>query len=178
MTLQTLQTLPNPRTLQTLILENEYIALALRLLLGFVFVVASIEKIADPNAFAVSIGNYKLVGSGVAVSVATVLPWIELLAGLFLIFGVMMRGSSLLIFLMLIVFTAGVFSAMLRGLDISCGCFSRDPAVGRVGWLKVVENTGLILSSIALFFSRANRFSIAHVISSTKDTHVNDHPVS
>ncbi len=139
---------------------NGYILQAARLFLGFVFVVASIDKVADPNAFAVSIGYYKLVGPTFSLAIATILPWVELLCGLFLIFGVMIRGSSLLIVLMLLVFTAGIMSGIFRGLDISCGCFSRDPFVGRIGWVKVLENSGLILLGLLVFLSHSQRLLI------------------
>lgn len=138
--------------------DRAYVVLAARLILGFVFVVASIDKASDPNAFAVSIGNYKLVGPTVSMAIATILPWIELLCGLFLIFGMMIRGSSLLILLMLVVFTASILSGIFRGLDISCGCFSRDPSVGKIGWMKVFENAGLVLLSLLVFFSHTKRY--------------------
>jgi uncharacterized membrane protein YphA (DoxX/SURF4 family) len=144
------------------LLENEYLILIARIILGFIFIVASIDKLADPNAFAVSIGYYKLVGGSFAMITATILPWIELICGLFLIFGIMLRGSSLLVLLMMIVFTAGVISGIARGLEISCGCFSRDPNVGKIGWLKVVENIGLIVLSVIIYFSRTTRFNIAN----------------
>ena len=134
------------------LLDNTYVMLSARLLLGVVFVFASIEKIADPNAFAVSISYYRLIGEPLTTFVATVLPWVELLAGLFLLFGIMMRGSSLLILLMLLVFTAGVVSGMARGLDISCGCFTRDPNADKIGWMKVLENSGLLLLSLITLF--------------------------
>jgi hypothetical protein len=54
---------------------------------------------------------------------------------------------------MLIVFTVMVSSALLRGLDISCGCFSQDPQVSKIGYQKIVENCGLILMSVWLFFA-------------------------
>jgi uncharacterized membrane protein YphA (DoxX/SURF4 family) len=142
------------------LLNNSYIVLPARLVLGFVFVVASIDKIADPNAFAVSIGSYKLVGQSVAMMVATVLPWIELICGLFLMFGIMLRGSSALVLIMLAVFVAGIISGIARGLDISCGCFSRDPNVGRIGWLRVLEDVGLMVLSILIFSSPTSRFSL------------------
>lgn len=142
------------------LLENNYFIFAGRIVLGFIFIVASIDKVADPNAFAVSIGYYKLVGPTVALTVATMLPWVELLCGIFLIFGIMPRGSSLLILLMLVVFTAGVVSGIARGLDISCGCFTRNPNVDKIGWMKVLENGGLILLSIFLLFSNSRRFSV------------------
>lgn len=141
------------------LLQNSYIALIARIALGAVFIVASIDKIADPNAFALSIGNYKIVGHSFALFVATFLPWMELLCGLLLILGIMMRGSSLLVLLMLIVFTAGIISGIVRQLDIACGCFTSDPNVGRIGWGKVLENCGLIVLGIIVFFSKSDRFS-------------------
>jgi uncharacterized membrane protein YphA (DoxX/SURF4 family) len=154
--------------------ENDYVLLATRLFLGVLFVIASIDKIADPNAFAVSIGYYKLVEATTALTIATVLPWIELVCGLFLIFGIMVRGSSLLILLMVVAFTAGVISGIVRGLDISCGCFTRDPNVDKIGWLKVAENCGLMVLSVLLLFSSSDRFSITATFTQSSNTSIND----
>ena len=140
--------------------QNGYIVLIVRILLGFIFILASIDKIADPDAFAISISHYKLVGPTLALVIATILPGIELLCGLFLLFGIMLRGSSLLTLIMLVIFTAGVISGIVRGLDISCGCFTRDPNVDKIGWMKVIENCGLIFLSILLLFSKSSAFSI------------------
>jgi len=142
------------------LLSNDYFILGVRIVLGFIFVIASIEKMADPAAFANSIGNYKLVSPSIGLIVASFLPWIELLSGLALLFGLFSRGSSLLILIMLVVFTGGVISAVLRGLDISCGCFTQDPSVGKVGWYKVGENIAMILGSLVLFYSHTLRFSL------------------
>ncbi|MEK7248956.1 MAG: MauE/DoxX family redox-associated membrane protein [Bacteroidota bacterium] len=144
------------------LIENNYIVLPSRLFVGFIFVLASINKIADPNAFAVSIANYKIIEPPLTLLIATVLPWIELLCGLCLLFGIMMRGSSFLVMIMLIVFTAGVISGIVRGLDISCGCFSQDPAVGKLGWTKILENLTLIAISMFLWYAKSDRFSLTH----------------
>jgi len=148
------------------LLSNDYLILILRVVLGCVFIVASIEKAANPASFTVSIDNYKLLPHAVAAVIATVLPWIELLCGLALVFGVRTGGGALLSSMMLGVFTIAVVSALLRGLDISCGCFTQDPNVGKVGWLKVGENLLLILASIFLLFSTGVRFSIERHLSS------------
>jgi uncharacterized membrane protein YphA (DoxX/SURF4 family) len=145
-----------------LLIQNDYVVAAVRIFLGVVFVFASIDKIADPAAFAASIANYKLIGPQAGMLVATVLPWMELLSGMCLILGVLRQSSSLLILLMMIVFTAGVLSGIARGLDISCGCFSQDPQVGKIGLTKVLENIGLIAVSWFLFISKTDRFSLHH----------------
>jgi putative oxidoreductase len=138
--------------------SNEYIILALRLLIGLTFLFASIEKIVDPSAFAEAVSNYRLVSGSVALAVATVLPWVELLCGFAVLFGVSVRGASLLLFVMLSTFTLAVLTGLIRGLDISCGCFTLDPNVNKIGWQKVLENLGLILASIVIFYSDTKRF--------------------
>jgi uncharacterized membrane protein YphA (DoxX/SURF4 family) len=55
---------------------------------------------------------------------ALTLPWLEIVCGVLIVVGVFTRGSALLIGFMLLVFIIAISFALLRGLDISCGCFS------------------------------------------------------
>ncbi len=146
------------------LLSNDYLVLLTRAFLGLLFIVVSLEKIVEPAAFAQSIANYKIVGPPLTVVLATVLPWLELLCGFALLFGIFLRGSSLLLSGMLVVFTAGVISALLRGLDIACGCFTQDPSVGKIGWMKVLQNGTLLALSVFLYFSSSVRFSISQYL--------------
>lgn len=142
------------------LLSNEYNILTARVFLGSVLILASISKIADHAAFMQSILDYRLV-TGIAASIpATIIPWIELLCGLVLMFGVLMRGSSLLAGALIGVFTIAVVIALARGLDISCGCFTQDPNAAATGWLKVIENAVLIAVTVFLYYSRNMRFSL------------------
>jgi uncharacterized membrane protein YphA (DoxX/SURF4 family) len=134
------------------LLSNTSLILLARIFLGALFVVASLDKISDPQAFAQSILQYKVIGSTLALGTATILPPLELLCGLSLILGLYPRGCTLITSVMLIVFTVMVSSALLRGLDISCGCFSQDPQVSKIGYQKIAENCGLIIVSVWLFF--------------------------
>jgi len=117
--------------------------------LGAVFLVASIDKILDTNGFITSILNYKVIGSTFATLTATFLPWLELFCGVCLILGIYPRASSILISIMLFAFTILVASALIRGLDISCGCFSQDPSAEKIGYQKIAEN--LILLALGLY---------------------------
>lgn len=160
------------------VIDNALVALSARLLLGFVFVVASIDKIADPAAFATSISYYKIVGAPLTLILATILPWLELLCGLFLLFGMLLKGSSGLVLVMLVGFTGAILSGIVRGLDISCGCFTRDPSAHTIGFLKVFENLSLIALSCVCLFTNSTRFTIvrwnapksSHTHSSLLDT--------
>jgi uncharacterized membrane protein YphA (DoxX/SURF4 family) len=134
------------------LLTNTILILLVRVFLGGLFIVASLDKIADPAAFAVSILNYKIVGPTLAMVIATILPSLELLCGLSLILGLYPRTSAILITLMLVGFTILIISALLRGLDISCGCFTQDPNVSKIGYVKILENVGMIMLGVWLLF--------------------------
>jgi uncharacterized membrane protein YphA (DoxX/SURF4 family) len=97
-----------------------------RVTLGVVFIVASLDKVAHPDAFAVSIANYRQVPQGLINAMAICLPWIELVGGACLVLGLWSRANLLVVELLLAVFIAAISIALARGLDISCGCFTTD----------------------------------------------------
>ncbi len=150
------------------LLHNDHVALAIRIFLGLLMVIVSIEKINDPGAFAASVANYRILPPVATMVVATVLPWIELLGGIFLLTGIMIRGSALLISTLMVVFIVAILSALARGLDILCGCLTLDPNASRIGWSKVIENAGLLFLGVVLVISRASRFSLQRYLQETK----------
>jgi uncharacterized membrane protein YphA (DoxX/SURF4 family) len=157
------------------LLENSYLVLLVRVFIGLLFVVSSLEKIVDPASFALSIANYKLLPEWMGAIIATVLPWLELLCGFSLLFGALVRGSSFLLSAMLAVFTLAVVIALARGLDISCGCFTQDPTAGKIGWLKVLENATLIVLTLFLYFSNAESFTLLQFLQKSNPTREQSH---
>ena len=151
------------------ILTNTILILLVRVFLGGLFIVASLDKIADPAAFATSILNYKIVGPTLAMVIATILPSLELLCGLSLILGLYPRTSAILITLMLAGFTLLIISALLRGLDISCGCFTQDPNVSKIGYIKILENVGMIMLGVLLLFVQNYGITLAQFFPQQKN---------
>ena len=139
------------------------IILLARVLLGGLFIISSIDKIADPAAFTASVLNYRLVNPTVAVAAATMIPPLELICGLGLLLGLYPRGSALLITIMLVCFTGIVLSALIRGLDISCGCFTQDPGAEKIGTKKILENAGMILLGIYLLTVRDFGYTLLRI---------------
>ena len=70
----------------------------------------------------------------------------------------------LLVSALLVIFTAAVLSAILRGLDITCGCFTHDPGVATLGWGKVLENIGLLCASLVLLYAGEGPLSLRHYL--------------
>lgn len=130
---------------------HQYFIFAVRVVLGSIFIFAAIEKIAQPEEFAKNISYYRLLPISVVNLFAIVLPWVELLAGLSLIAGLVTRGSSLVISSLLGLFIVAIAISIARGLDISCGCFGTTTA-RKVGWAVLAEDLLMLSGSLLLYF--------------------------
>jgi len=134
------------------ILSNKYVVFAARLILGVVFIYASLEKIQNPGGFAQAIYNYRMLPESLINIMAIVLPWMELVAGILIIIGVFVRGSALLIGVMLVVFIIALSSALIQGLDISCGCFTLEGGRTVAATTLIEDILLMICVGIALFY--------------------------
>lgn len=94
-----------------------------RFVLGGVFVYAAVSKLQDPALFAASVAGYQILPGLFVNLFALLLPAMELVAGLALLATKWTRESALILLGMLGVFFVGLVQALVRGLDISCGCF-------------------------------------------------------
>ena len=125
------------RTLRHIVSHPVLIAL-LRVALGVVFIVASLDKIQNPEAFATNIANYRLLPYTVINAIAIVLPWVEVITGTLLILGVWIRASTMIVWGLLLAFSVAISQALARGLDISCGCFTTNPVAERMSWWTLI----------------------------------------
>lgn len=137
--------------------SNKYLLLIIRIIIGFIFIYAGAEKISDPEAFAISISNYRLLPTAAINFFAIILPWIELVAGILLIFGIAVKENSSVLFSMLLVFTIAIVISLFRGLSIDCGCFGKGT---QIGLYKLGENTLMIIGTIILMIFGSDLFKL------------------
>jgi len=131
------------------VISNKYLLLIFRLFLGFIFVYAAITKISDPESFSQSVYNYKLLPLFLVNILAVLFPWIELVTGILLIFGISVKENSAILSVLLVIFITAIVISLFRGLDIDCGCFGTVDGA-KVGIVKILENIGLVLLGIIL----------------------------
>ncbi len=110
------------------ILQNGWIELAARWILGLTFIYASYHKILAPADFAKIVYGYDLFPNAAINLIAIVLPYIELIAGLALILGLYPRSAALIINGMLVAFIVVLGINLIRGHEFDCGCFSTKEA--------------------------------------------------
>lgn len=160
--------------------------LAARLIVGGLLIYVSIGKLRDPVAFLKVVKLYELLPVHWNVllnSIAVIVPWVELLGGIILILGLKLyvsasvlrlsehtravtpgiglRGTALVILLLLVGFTAAIGLRTWRmvqtegkrfmEVEFECGCGTGVDII----WIKLLENGGLILLSLLIVLSRS-----------------------
>ena len=141
------------------------ILLVIRLLVGGVFIYAGAVKAWETQDFARDIQHYSIIPRlDVIILLAVYLPWIELLAGLAVVFRRLHLGGLIAIVGMMLIFTGALTSAWMRGLDISCGCFGKEKEAIRTNFpLLLARDLALLAGSVILLGAEARRFDKAVV---------------
>lgn len=136
-------------------LEKKQILLISRIVLGGLFIYSGIDKIIDPLSFAAIIHHYRITPPNMINFAAIVIPWIELIAGVFLIFSIRLKASALTINLMLVFFTVVLAITAFRGINVACGCFSTSMAVKSNLVIRIIEDFGMLALGLhVMFFSK------------------------
>jgi uncharacterized membrane protein YphA (DoxX/SURF4 family) len=133
----------------------DYAALAFRFLLGFVFLFASLPKLAAPRDFARAVANYQLLPHALARHVARWLPALELAAAACLLVGIAIPIVAAMASALLLAFAAAVTINLLRGRAIECGCGGLA-APKKIGPGLVVHDVVLAAAAAALASSASD----------------------
>ena len=139
-------------------LNNDYLGFLVRLVVGLIFVYASIDKIAQPAQFARIVYNYHLLPGELVNLMAIVLPWIELTCGILLITGIYKEGSIVILNILVIVFAIATGINVIRGVDLECGCFTVSSKARTDALELLARDVGLFVLTAYLFFNRSARY--------------------
>ena len=118
-----------------------------RIVLGGLFIWAAVTKLPDMTAFAQDVANYRVIPAALVPLLAAAVVGIELLAGIALVTGVMERSAAAVLAVLLGAFTVLLTQALLRGIDLRCGCFGGDE---RASWWTVVRDLVMLATAIAV----------------------------
>ncbi len=142
-----------------------------RWLLGAVFVYLGLNKALHPVDFLKLVRQYELVQSSPGLnSIAIILPWFEMFCGLLLVAGVAVRGTALLLILMLMPFTVVVIRRALAlqsaqhipfcAVKFDCGCGTGEVFICR----KVMENLVFLGLSIWLLVGYGGKWCVRYAL--------------
>jgi len=106
------------------LVDNKYIILVFRLILAGIFLISAYGKLVNIERYSVdAVYNFGILPMAFARPFGLVMPFIELLCGLGILFGVLTRLSSLGIALMSLSFFIAKAIVLSQGRSIECGCF-------------------------------------------------------
>jgi len=139
-------------------------ALVCRFVIGGVFLVSGLAKISDQVRFLLTLRAFRFFPDPLVPFAAIVLPWLEFFLGLFVLVGLFLGTSALMIAALNLVFAAALLSVTVRGIEIDCGCF------GLVGDLlglpdqadltAVVRNLVFAAMSVFIFLGRGATWTL------------------
>ena len=139
------------------VIDNRYVTLAFRLILAAIFLLSSFGKLVDIERYSVdAVYNFGILPMTLARPFGLVMPFIELLCGLGLLFGVLTRLSALGSVLMSLAFFIAKAIVLSQGRTIECGCFGA--IIDTLASVTIFMDIPMVLLSVAVMLSRSRHW--------------------
>ena len=137
--------------------------LAVRLLAAAIWLTAGIAKILDLEHFRAQVALYKLLPHVLVEPFAYALPFVEVLAGLYLLVGLLTRATAIFTCVLMVAFLVAQIQAWSRGLVLDCGCFG---ALGqqKVGFWSVARDMALGLPGLVVAIWPSRLYSLDRLL--------------
>ena len=128
-----------------------WVGVVARLVVGGVWVAAGLLKLPDPTESVRAVRNYRILPESLVPFVGHTLPVLEVLIGVCLLVGLLVRANAVVSCVLLTAFIVGIASAWARGLSIECGCFGGSGGTlgdyaARYPW-EIARDVGLLVGS-------------------------------
>jgi protein-disulfide isomerase len=143
-------------------LVRPWIGTVARLLLGVVWIWASLSKLSDPLKFTQAVRAYDATPEWLSKAIGYGLPVLELCLAIVLILGLTVRIAAAVSAALFFVFLIGLIQAAARGLQLTCGCFGGGgPTDHSTGYtLDILRDIGLLIVAVFLVLWPMTRLSI------------------
>jgi uncharacterized membrane protein YphA (DoxX/SURF4 family) len=121
-----------------------------RFLLGLVLIIAGALKIGHAPSLASAIAGFRLLPPQLVAPLAVILPFFEVLVGLYLMVGLFTRIVAYVAAAQFAIYAAAIASAVMRNLPANCGCFGPNDSA-TADWPHV--GFDLALAAVAIFIA-------------------------
>ncbi len=144
------------------------LSLIFRIVLGGMFVLAGLAKIADPVRFLLTLREFRIFPDMLERFMAVTVPWLELILGLCLLLGLLTRAAALLFAVLTGGFTLAILSVIARGIKVDCGCFGMLADALKLpdtaDYKAVIRNLLFLGMALFLLYAKRTRFSLEEYI--------------
>ena len=132
---------------------------AIRVAGALIWIAAGATKLPDLAAFATQVERYEILPHLLVVPLAYILPFFEILLGVYLAAGLFVRASALVGTLLFVIFLTAQVQALIRGLKLDCGCFG-TLAKSTVGPWTLLRDTALGIPTFVMLAFPSRQFSL------------------
>jgi uncharacterized membrane protein YphA (DoxX/SURF4 family) len=133
--------------------------LILRIAMGGLLIVAGALKVGHPADLASAIAGFRLLPAAVVAPLALALPYVELLLGAYLLFGLFTRWAAIIAAAQFVIYGGAIASAVIRHIPANCGCFGPgDVAVA--DWPHVAFDLLLAAASLCIAFGAPGALAV------------------
>ncbi len=129
---------------------------ALRIVIGLVFVVSGLAKMWDIYGFMEIVKSYGFLPESLVVPVSIIIPFVEFALGLMLLLNYRPYSASLLLLGMVVIFTGFSAKRYLAGNASDCGCFG-ETIKDVIEWKYFARNSVLVFGLLINGVSRSER---------------------
>jgi protein-disulfide isomerase/uncharacterized membrane protein YphA (DoxX/SURF4 family) len=129
-----------------------WLGTVIRVVLGVLWLWASLHKLHDPRAFVQTVRAYDATPEWLSKAIGFGLPVLEVSLAVLLIFGIAVRLAAATSAVLFVIFLIGLIQASARGLKLSCGCFGGGGQTdGNTSYfLDTVRDLGLLVLALYL----------------------------
>lgn len=150
------------------ILNNPYIILIARLVIGVVFIMFGMDKISAPKDFAMSIMKYEMMPVAFVNVFALILAWLEVIVGICMVLGVRIKANALIIGALNVMFMTAISYALIAGLNINCGCSANSKPIS---FYKLIEDGIYLALAVLVYMFPRREFTLEWFVANDIESH-------
>jgi len=135
------------------IINNRWLLFALRLVLGGIFIAASVSKLQHQAEFVDTVSSYGLLPDTLAQFYGFTVPWVELFIGCSLILGIFSRFSAAISIPLTVSFVIASSYRIINPVGDSCGCFGELFTLSHPASLSL--DAVMLFMALILLFNKA-----------------------
>lgn len=150
------------------IIYGNKFTVVIRIVMGVMMIYSGFIKALDPIVFESIIMKYNIIPNFFAPYPAIVLPYLEIIIGIFLVIGMRVKASAFLSMGLMVMFAVFIAINIARGESFDCGCFRFDwLGLGiseTISYTLLVRNFILFILFLIIFKTERHLFSIENII--------------
>ncbi len=132
----------------------------IRIFLGALFVFSGILKMTDLVTFSEAVYKFQMLPDYLINLVTVLIPSAEVVCGLALILGIFKRGASLILTVLMTMFTIVIAVTLSKGIAFNCDCFGPLQLLEEMSWFSVFTNVLLITLLLISYNKNKNNYPL------------------